>query len=165
MKQLLRPLFFLCVSASLQAQAPASDLDFWLGEWNLRWQETDSTEATGTNRITRDLSGQVVGEHFHVLTGQSAGFEGKSWSVYDTRSQSWKQTWVDNQSGYLDFAGGKEGDTFVFQRQFLEKNGKVVQQKMVFRDIRPDAFTWDWMRSDDEGRTWVLNWQIFYSRK
>ena len=147
------------------AQTLAADLDFWLGEWNLRWQDSDTTEATGTNSITRTLNGQVISEHYLSATGKSAGFEGRSWSVFDPASQHWKQTWVDNQGGYLDFTGGKEGDTFVFRRAFTGKNGKPVQQQMLFHDIRPERFTWDWMRSDDEGKSWQLIWRIFYTRR
>ncbi|MCB9306506.1 MAG: hypothetical protein H6565_07920 [Lewinellaceae bacterium] len=156
---------FLCLLAgyTASAQGPA-DLDFWLGEWNLRWQQSDSTEATGSNSITRDLNDQVICEHFHAHNGQFAGFEGKSWSMFDTRSDTWKQTWVDNQGSYLDFTGGKEGENFVFRRSFTDKEGKTLHQKMVFHDIEADRFTWDWMRSKD-GKEWQLLWRVQYSRQ
>lgn len=147
------------------AQTPATDLDFWVGDWILRWQDSDSTEATGSNSITRELDGKVLCEHYEALSGKNLGFVGRSWSVYDVSAGMWKQTWVDNQGAYLDFTGGKEGDTFVFRRQFATKAGKIVHQKMVFRDIRADRFTWDWLRSDDGGRSWQTAWQIFYTRR
>ena len=166
MKRFCLPLTALLLSVVPSfGQNPAADLDFWLGEWNLRWQDSDSTEATGSNHITRELNDQVISEHYVALSGQNSGFEGRSWSVFDKRSQTWKQTWVDNQGGYLDFTGGKEGADFVFRRQFTGQGGKPIQQKMVFTDIRPDRFTWNWMRSDDGGSSWQLLWQIYYTRR
>lgn len=165
----MREIYFLAVLLLVTlpgfAQNPASDLDFWLGDWNLHWKDSDTTEATGANNITRELNGQVICEHYQALSGQNAGFEGRSWSVYDKRTQTWKQTWVDNQGAYLDFTGGKEGDTFTFNRQFPGKDGHLIQQKMIYLDIRPDSFTWKWMRSDDAGKTWQLLWQIYYTRR
>lgn len=159
--------FFAFLFAGLPciAQNTASDLDFWLGEWNLRWSDTDSTEASGTNSITRELNDKVISEHFQATDGKFAGFEGRSWSVLDARTQTWKQTWVDNQGGYLDFTGGKDGDTVVFQRQLAGKDGNTIRQKMVFHDIGPRQFTWDWMRSNDDGQSWQLAWRIYYTRK
>ncbi len=155
------PLF----AGAVFAQDAASDLDFWLGDWSLRWQDSDSTEATGTNHIIRELGNKVISENFEAQNGAFAGFIGRSWSVYDTRTQRWKQTWVDNQGGYLDFIGGKDGDTFVFSRKASTPNGKELLQKMVFHAIETDRFTWDWMRSTDGGENWKLLWRIYYSRR
>jgi hypothetical protein len=35
---------------------------------------------------------------------------------------------------------------------------------MVFKNIKANAFTWDWESSVDGGETWKLNWRINYSR-
>ncbi len=165
MKKLTCILATLLFSLPGFTQTPATELNFWIGTWNLRWQDTDSTEARGTNRIARELDDQVICEYFKAESGSLAGFTGRSWSVYDTRAQQWKQTWVDNQGAYLDFTGGKDGDSFVFQRKFTQPNGKTVQQKMVFHNIQADQFTWDWMGSTDNGETWNLQWRIFYTRQ
>ena len=165
MKNILFFFALLLAGNTGTAQTPANDLDFWLGAWDLRWQDTDSTQATGTNQITRELDGKVICENFLAQSGQTAGFAGRSWSVFDQRAQTWKQTWVDSQGSYLDFTGGREGDTFVFRRRLTGKDGALIQQKMVFHDIQPDQFVWDWMRSDTDGQTWQLQWRIYYTRR
>ncbi|TNE61083.1 MAG: hypothetical protein EP344_06485 [Bacteroidetes bacterium] len=170
MKNLWPVLFLLLPATDSYAQdstavTPEHQLDFWIGTWELRWQDADGREATGTNRIVRELSDQVVCEYFQAHDGQLAGFVGRSWSVYDRNSKTWKQTWVDNQGGYLDFTGGPEGDTFIFQRQVTKPDGTAIHQKMVFYDIRADRFTWDWMRSTDGGTNWQLAWRINYTRQ
>jgi hypothetical protein len=50
-----------------------------------------------------------------------------------------------------------------FERS-LEKDGKRIRQRMVFRDVKADSFTWDWQRSDDDGASWKTTWQIAYRR-
>lgn len=153
------------LSMGLHAQSAASDLDFWIGEWDLKWADSDTSFGYGTNSIQRTLADQVIQENFQILAGENAGFLGKSWSVFDARTKAWKQTWVDSQGSYLDFTGGPAPEGFVFQRAALFPNGKTGLQKMVFYDITHDAFTWDWMRSTDGGETWILAWRIWYTRK
>jgi len=131
--------------------------DFWLGEWNLTWDE----EGKGTNRITRVLDDCVILENFDG--GDSMPLRGMSVSTYDTMVGQWRQTWVDNNGTYLDFTGGMQGDEMVLVRTFT-REGRELMQRMIFREIKPDALIWDWQRSVDQGKTWELLWQINYHR-
>jgi hypothetical protein len=36
---------------------------------------------------------------------------------------------------------------------------------MVWYNIGRDQFDWNWERSDDEGQTWQVLWQIRYTRR
>ena len=45
-------------------------------------------------------------------------------STFDARAQQWKQTWVDNQGGYLDFTGGWQDDRMILQRD-AERDGPL----------------------------------------
>jgi len=44
-------------------------------------------------------------------------------------------------------------------------NGIIIQQRMIFYEIKKDSFTWDWENSTDYGKTWSLQWRINYKRK
>jgi hypothetical protein len=136
-----------------------TELDFWLGEWDATWGDA----GRGTNRLTRILGGRVVREEFcgGVPNGR---LEGLSVSVYDPDRRSWRQTWVDDQGSYLDFVGDRVDGCFSFARRAPE-DGPNVLQRMVFRDVRPDAFRWTWERSDDGGATWSIGWEIAYTRR
>jgi hypothetical protein len=138
-------------------------LDFWVGEWDLTWPaEKDGQTDHGTNSIRRVLDGCVVEENFSA--GSSGHLLGKSVSIFDTPSGKWKQTWVDNEGGYLDFTGGWKDGEMTLGREFI-KDGKVVQQRMVFRNITPNELDWSWESSKDGGKTWQVNWPIHYKRK
>ncbi len=49
------------------------------------------------------LDGCIVEGEF--LWGGAMHLRGKSASIIDVRVGKWKQTWVDNEGGYLDFGG------------------------------------------------------------
>ncbi len=80
-------------------------LDFWLGDWDAEWGASPGTPAgTGSNHITKSYEGCVIEEHFDGRPGQH--LMGHSVSVYFAPTRQWRQTWVDNEGGYIDLAGG-----------------------------------------------------------
>ena len=152
------------------AQDPNSNLDettydFWLGKWDATWINADGTTGKGINHIFKVLDGKVLEENFEITEGGQAGFKGKSLSVYNPNTKLWNQGWADNQGGYFDFYGDTEGERKMFSTNPKEKNGNIIQQRMVFYDIKNDSFTWDWEGTKDGGETWNLLWRINYTRQ
>jgi len=132
-------------------------LDFWVGSWDLTWDQ----DKKGTNTITRVLGDCVILENFDG--GDSMTLRGMSVSTFNPLTGNWQQTWVDNDGTYLDFIGGMQGDNMVLTRTFIRANN-VLMQRMVFHDIKPDSLIWDWQRSADQGKTWENLWTINYRR-
>jgi len=159
-------LAFIAIAAFAQApsvgcNSPEShQMDFWLGEWDAQYV-MNGVKGVSHNRITKTLDGCAILEEFTGAPG--IPLEGRSYSVYDRNAGAWKQTWVDNQGGYLDFVGGLEEGNRVFARQF-QRQGKTTMQRMLFRDVKPDAFKWLWQNSTDGGTTWNTAWEIDYRR-
>ena len=137
--------------------AEARQFDFWVGHWNLTWPG-----GSGTNRISLALDSAVILEEFNG--GESMALRGMSVSVYDRRAGAWKQTWVDNQGGYLDFVGGFNGQRMILQRSATIEDNTVLQ-RMVWQNIAVDSLDWNWERSDDQGKSWKTLWPIHYVRK
>jgi len=135
--------------------------DFWVGEWELTWPGEKGAVARGHNSIRRTLDGCVVEENFSG--GDAMHLRGKSVSTFDARAGRWKQTWVDNEGGYLDFTGAFNGGQMVLERAFT-RGGKTIRQRMVFKNIRANELDWSWERSDDGGKTWKVQWPIHYKR-
>jgi hypothetical protein len=137
----------------------ARQFDFWLGEWDCSWAD-DAGVHVGTNSVYLDLGGSVVVENFDGRP--SLDLQGLSFSVYDRKTHCWKQTWVDSEGTYLDFAG-----SFVDGAMELRRAGEQDDDGTVFRrrweNIERDSLEWSWQRSDD-GETWQPLWQIEYSR-
>lgn len=136
-----------------------NELDFWLGDWDVRWADG----GIGTNRLTRILGDRVIREEFSGRSPRGS-LEGLSLSVYDRERRLWRQTWVDDQGSYIDLVGERVEGWFAFVRAAPEI-GPRVRQRMVFRDVEADSLRWTWERSDDDGTTWTVVWEIRYTRR
>lgn len=149
---------------SVENLEPKEYFDFWVGQWEVSWEEGDSM-GHGTNHIEKKLDGTVLQENFEITEGQNTGFKGTSISVYQPQFERWKQAWADNNGGYYDFTGKVDGNKRIFQTEMRElEDGRKFTQRMVFYDITENSMTWDWESSEDGGETWTLNWRIFYER-
>ena len=134
---------------------PENQFDFWLGEWNVTWGE----DGKGSNLIERILDGKIIQENF-----SAPDLEGKSVSAFDLERGLWCQTWVDSNGTYLDFTGGFEDERMILSRDAIVK-GQACKQRMVWYDMRENQLEWNWERSDDDGKSWRVLWQIHYTRK
>ena len=141
----------------------AKQFDFWVGEWNAFWDDS----LRGANSIEKIFGNCTVQENF---TDLKTNYLGKSWSVYNSNSGIWQQTWVDNKGGYIHLTGGMNGDSMILKTaeqqvpSHVSSTGKMIN-RMVYYNIRPDSFNWSWEASTDGGMNWKPNWQIRYVRK
>jgi hypothetical protein len=165
---LLISLVFCSLVAFAESQpcqgAEHHQLDFWLGQWELSWPDANGGPAGhGTNNIQRALDGCVIEENF---SGEgSVHLRGRSFSVFDTAGGMWKQTWVDNEGGYLDLVGGLKDGKMSFWRESKRADGSIVLQRMVWTNVTADAFDWTWESSKDGGKSWQVQWPVHYQRK
>jgi hypothetical protein len=134
---------------------PARQFDFWLGDWDLRWEP----DGRGVNMITSILDDHAVLEQFDGRP--SIPLAGMSVSVFDRDLGRWRQVWVDTDGQYLDFIGGLDGDRMVFERR--RSDGRL--QRMVWSNIAAASLLWSWEHSDDDGANWTVDWAIDYRRR
>lgn len=152
------------LAPSPQCTAPEfRQLDFWVGEWEVRWEATPGQAAgSGANTIRRDLGNCVIYETFEGGPSTSH-LVGYSVSTFHAPVGRWRQTWVDNQGGYFALVGGPVGDTFVLENSRLSDTAPYL--RMVFADITPTSLTWRWQRSTNGGSSWSDTWVIYYTRR
>ncbi len=158
----------LLVLGNIKAQSSSNcdstechQFDFWIGNWKAVWQDSSGNKFEGKNSVNKILDDCVIMENFDGNPG--IDFTGKSFSVYNQKTKTWQQTWVDSQAGYMLFTGRIQDDKMILSREVETKKGKVLQ-RMVFFNITEDSFDWNWEASVDDGMNWQLNWQIHYSR-
>jgi hypothetical protein len=145
------------------AAAQQKQLDFWVGEWDLTWPGQNAGEVGhGVNSIRRIMDGCVVQENFSGLVQH---LRGTSVSIFDISSGKWKQTWVDNEGGYLDFVGEFKDGQMILQREATGPKGAKFLQRMVWKNITVNELDWSWESSRDDGKTWQVQWPIHYKRK
>jgi hypothetical protein len=145
-------------------QASPTDFDFWIGTWEGRWRARGHAAAgRAVNTVTKILGGAVVHEQFTASPPET--LEGVSLSVFVSDPGCWKQTWVDNTGGYLDFVGGPDAAGGLdLRRRASLPNGAQHTQRMVWLDIEETRFSWAWQRSSDGDATWETLWAIDYTR-
>jgi hypothetical protein len=145
----------------------ARQFDFWLGEWDLTWPAEQAggdpgQTMTGTNHISKLFGHCAIEENFAT---DDRSFLGRSLSVYDEKTATWRQTWVDSAGAYLSFTGGMDGDAMLLSTEPVEEDDDVVVNRMVFTDISPVSLFWRWQKSTDGGATWSDLWTITYKRR
>ncbi|MEL6534105.1 MAG: hypothetical protein AAFQ98_01770, partial [Bacteroidota bacterium] len=119
----------LCISTSIWAQGETPKEDwyaFWVGDWDLTWQDNGGGTGKGTNHIVRILDGTVIQENFMAVEGALAGYKGMSLSVLNPTTNEWKQAWTDNQGGYIDFTGRKEEGRYYFETAVKETGQRIL---------------------------------------
>lgn len=159
----MNKIFFLIVinvftfNMKAEAQSGKNTFDFWIGKWDAYWNDS----LKGTNEVTKILNDHVVSENFNTLDGL---FSGKSWTVFDSVTNLWKQTWVDNNSEFMSFTGRREGENVIMNMTDARtKNGNTYYMRMVFSEIKNESFIWDWQSSKDKVE-WKTAWMIHYKR-
>lgn len=156
-KLLLSIVIFIHFNMQVQSQNTENTFDFWVGNWDAYWNDS----LKGTNIIKKTLKDKVVEENFKF---NDKTFVGKSWSVFDPNTKTWKQTWVDDSGAYLLFTGGQEGkDVVLTMTDTRILKGKTVYMRMTFYNIEKNSFDWDWQSSEDKEK-WNTVWAIKYKR-
>ena len=151
-------------AAPAPAAQPADMFDFWLGDWHVHWKNADGTTGKARNHVSRILDGHVIEEQFEQDPADPAPvLKGRSLSVRDPAGL-WHQAWADNQGGFFALTASADGDRRLFSTALTAVGDQVKGQRMVFRDIARDVFTWDWEGTTDGGKTWKLLWQLNYRR-
>lgn len=147
-------------------------LDFWVGEWDLEFDQADGTIGRASNRITRDEFGLcAVVEHFVQPGGGPGGgdYLGSSYSTYDRLTGKWRQMWVDNGGGMFVLTGGPvEGQPYIFELVTTEPRGDDQHEprlaRMIWEQVTADSLVWRWQGRNADG-TWSDLWVLRYKRR
>jgi hypothetical protein len=139
-------------------------LDFWVGDWNLSYSQGEGKpRGTAHNVISKTSYGNcVISEAFTM-----PGFTGMSVSTYHKHVGKWRQTWVDDQGGYYDLAGGpaKEGENYDFGLELVHPEGmQAPYLRMIWQIKDADHLVWRWQGKKKGDPNWTDRWVIDYER-
>lgn len=144
----------------------ARQLDFWIGDWNVTpWQAPASSNPPllGTNRIEPILEHCVLMENWQGGGPMPSG--GKSMNFWDTNRRKWRQVWVADGGGSLDYEGAFVDGAMRFEGWTLAPNGSRILQKLTFFPISRDTVRQLFETSADSGKTWQPGFDGRYVRK
>jgi tetratricopeptide (TPR) repeat protein len=152
-----------------RSKPEALQLDFWIGDWNVTpWQAPSGSNPAliGTNKIEPILEHCVLMENWSggPPGGVGGGF-GKSMNFFDTNRNQWRQIWMADGGGSLDYAGSFKEGAMRFEGWTLAPNGGRVLQKLTFFPISKDTVRQVFENSADSGKTWTPGFDGRYVRK
>lgn len=121
--------------------------DFWLGEWQVRDR---AGGAAGSNTIRAVLGGCVLEEHWKGADGSV----GQSYNIYDERTRTWHQTWVDDSGLLLRLNGGPVDASMVLEGELRGRDGRTRLHRITWTPGADGTVRQHWQRSEDGGETW-----------
>jgi hypothetical protein len=134
--------------------------DFWLGDWNVH---DPSGAVVGTNRVTRELDGCVLQEHW-VAAG-SPPQTGSSFNTWSPGAKKWHQTWVDSTGGFLLLDGELKDGVMTLGGEMPGRDGGTVRHRIAWSPLPGGRVRQFWERSLDQGKTWTVVFDGTYVRK
>jgi len=134
--------------------------DFWLGEWNV--VTTRGEVPAGSSKIELILGDCVIQENW---TGGGGG-TGKSYNIYNQPLKRWEQYWVDSVGGNIFFYGGlKDGVMDYWTDAIPQPDGTTLKRHLQFFNLGPDTVRQFSQGSNDDGKTWHVEYDFTYNRK
>jgi tetratricopeptide (TPR) repeat protein len=138
--------------------AEARQFDFWVGEWDVF---TPQGRQDGTSVIQRFANGCGILENW---TGRLGG-TGKSINFYDPQTHKWFQYWIGADGNPQRYAGVYRDRAIRYEGEPQTQNGKKLMTRLTFFNLDANTVRQLSERSDDEGKTWTVNYDYKYVRR
>lgn len=141
----------------------AHQFDFWIGQWDVApWAQPNAARAAaGVNDVRGDLEQCLIVENWH---GAGGGY-GKSFNIFDTNIHMWRQVWMSDGGGALDYTGEYRDGAMRFSGWTAGPDGGRVLQKLTFTPYGRDTVRQTFEVSRDSGKTWVVTFDGRYVRR
>ena len=152
------------------AQKPCSrpefrQFDFWVGEWEAFDLKGNKG---GDSRISVILDSCVILEEWTSASAQQGLiYTGKSFNSYNATTRQWQQTWTDNTGNTTEFLKGEgsNGKIIFYADNVTGPKGKNFMRRLTFTRLCDDKVRQLGERSDDNGKTWAIEYDLEYRRK
>ena len=159
-----------CMAVPASAQTPAGcdtpeshQFDFWVGKWEVH--PNGAGNIIAHSLIEKLYTGCAIRENWMPL-GKEANGGGGSLSLYDSRLNRWRQTWVDSTGTRVDLDGGFANGVMTITGLWANfaGPGKDALVRMHYQQ-QPDSQVRQWAESSsDEGKTWQPAFDFLYRR-
>ncbi|HEX6694889.1 MAG TPA: tetratricopeptide repeat protein [Longimicrobiales bacterium] len=131
--------------------------DFWEGSWNV----FVGGQQVGTNIVTSLLGNCALQENWT----DAQGGEGRSMNYFDPNTGKWRQIWVADNGGVLDYVGAFTDGAMRFTGVTVDAKGNRTLQKLTFFPIARDSVRQLFEASTDDGKTWTAGFDGMYVRQ
>ncbi|NOT77292.1 MAG: tetratricopeptide repeat protein [Cyclobacteriaceae bacterium] len=131
--------------------------DFWIGEWDVK--NVQGLPA-GKSKIEVMLGDCVLLENW--TSAPPNAYAGKSFNLFNSASQKWIQTWVDDKGGLIEFINGEYKDN---KMEFVtHPDAKNLITRLTLYNLGPDRVRQHFETTSDDGKTWTTTTDLNYFR-
>lgn len=152
--------------ASSQERDGQHDFDFEIGSWKTHLKRLQRpltgsrawVEYTGTTIVRKVWDGRANLVELDVA-GPAGRIEALSLRLYDPQTRQWSLNFASSAGGGMSppsVGGFKNGRGEFFSRETL--GGRPILVRFVISDITPTSCRFEQAFSDDDGKTWEVNW-------
>ena len=146
-------------SAATPCAAPEyRQFDFWIGDWDA-FDEGNPNTVVARTRVDRILDGCVLLEDYQDTNGH----KGQSFSIYDSSTKEWHQSWVTNRGQLLLLDGGMQGNEMVLTAVERVASGKERKVRGTWKRA-DDGVREIAVISMDGGRSWQPWFDLHFRR-
>jgi hypothetical protein len=150
------------------------DFDFLVGHWQSHqrrlkerlagsheWEEFD-----GTATVWQVLNGWGnVDDNVFKMPG--GDYRGVSLRSYDPKTAQWAIWWLDGRNPFGDLDPPVKGHFENGVGTFYANDklrGKPIRVRFIWSKITPTSCHWEQAFSPDGGKTWEVNWVMYFKR-
>ena len=127
----------------------ARQFDFWAGEWTV----TAGGKVAGENSITLIHGGCALREEWRGAGGGT----GSSLNAWDSRTKSWRQTWVSSMGPPLLLEGGVDDrGRMVMTGEGIDPKGRPVKNRITWSREAEGRVRQLWEQQGAEGKWTVV---------
>ena len=148
------------------------DFDFELGRWDTHlWRlehplshSSSWVEYWGTSRVRKVWDGRANLLELDV-TGPAGHIEALSLRLYNPKTQQWSLNFASSAGGVMNpptIGAFKNGRGEFYDNETF--NGRPILVRFVISEIKPDSCRFEQSFSEDNGKTWEVNWIAIDSR-
>jgi len=149
------------IAGSFAPPCPAPEshqFDFWIGDWVVT--DSTGTKVLGSEHNVAVLGGCAIQENWHGATGA----DGTSLNAYIVPAKQWHQSWIAANGNLLLLDGGFANGKMVLQGTSAGPKGAVVN-RITWTPLADGRVRQTWDISTDGGKTWVMSFDGYYTRK
>ena len=148
----------LAAARKARRAVPERQFDFWVGSWEVR---NPQGKLLGTNAITLRQKGRLVHEAWTSSTGNT----GESMNFYDPGRGTWRQVWVADTGGVVEYAGKYENGAMRYQGRKTPAKGASSLVRATFFENDDGSVRQLLEQSTDGGRNWTATFDGHYTRR
>ena len=136
--------------------APHSQLDFWLGEWEVF---TPTGSKAGENRIEKTVGGCLLLENWKSVSGGT----GRSMTFYDAGRDQWRQVWIDQGGSVIEAGGGFDYGKLRLEGVHSRVGGQSQKCRITLEPLS-DGRVHQKIEQSTDGMNWYVWFEALYVR-